>query len=249
MKRFLFPIIGFIFAFLLFSAIEADDAEAQGPCCGVPAHACDWWNPCPKPIPDRKKEVAKALLAQYEKSAMYFSFAALIYCGGGRYLGDDGRSAMGAACLASGAGVIAAKVGADQQRKIIADDPFDPEYQWPYGGRWLLYADLELDQIAPSDNGYVNNIAEHLQAIEFTTNFILVSFDRTVSCYTMMDPCGQWQRERIGYGFIWQGQRLDALAYNFWYLAEQLDGSDGELIDELREFAGWTYWAGGEYQQ
>jgi hypothetical protein len=156
----------------------------------------------------------------------------------------------------------AAAQGAKEYQDRIINDPFDPNYQELYIGRYLSYDDLELSVfvVLADDNPYVQNMAEHIQAIDMLGDRIAVSFDRAMSCYQagiddlFWYDCATWQTYWVQENLVYFGDRFVALAANFSYLADDLEpwigqGVNSDFIYLLREFAAWTDWAGREYQQ
>lgn len=224
-------------------AAERCPSDAHPPPCGPP----------PKVSPEKKIE-AEAAANYHANASMFFSVWEEASCDAVML----GYKPARLVCAGTKAGRIAADKAEKVQRKIAAD-PFDPNYEQPYDMVWRSYDELGLTGLLElsEDDPYIRNILEHIQALDAIGDWLEVAIDRAMSCYEdeqgISHLCYLWQWERVQVGLIWYGQRLQALAANYSYLADELEPDEGNgvnpaFVDFIDEFVAWTDWAGQQYQ-
>jgi hypothetical protein len=245
-----------VFVLLTMVGIEAT-AEAQN--CPLDWHPPPCGNP-PEPVKKEKKRAAEMARNYHTSAIWFFTTWSSVACGADKL----GYKPAKAACVAGGMGLSAAAAAAVREDRI-ASDPFDPQYQELYTGRWLSYDDLgltgwlELAGDGPGVGAFWN-MAEHMQAAEMLGDRVAVSFDRAMSCYSAGIElryylgCEHWQSQWTDDNLRWLGERYVALANSFRWAAQELtpyigDGVNPELVNDLYIEAAWLEWAGWEFQQ
>ncbi len=190
------------------------------------------------PIPQWKKDVAKAN-ADFFASGRTFFDSILLAC--------PYAPIPGIVCKTSSGMVVFLSRAEAAQRKIY-NDPWDGAYCETYNGNWPA---LDSD-VWPTESGYLNNLANNIQRLDFFSDFIYVSANRASSADQAGSNCGDWQRYRVTWGLEQFGYELNEAGNNLWGVAWELEywyGADPEVVQLIRDVASGSQWAAGEFVQ
>ncbi len=238
MKKFLFPIVGAIIAFVLSSAI---DAEAQNcpldwhpPPCGKPPE------PVKSPLIDIIKQAAKY---HQEYAAQIWGMVAASTCVGtvGEPRVDQARAA---ACMI-GASLGAINLGMQKWETLLLEAINGASPQEVV----IMPPELASFDFDTEGDPYLEALADHQNAIGYFGDLIVDSVRITFDCdaWAQYDvrgiECGDNQRAWTEQLLRWQGEKYSAVSSIEDYLADQLaaDLDMGDMKYDA-EVSGWEGW-------
>jgi hypothetical protein len=249
MKKFLFPIVGAVIAFILASVLPAADAEAQNcpqdwhpPPCGTPPA------PVKNPLIDVIKQAAKY---HQEFGVQLWGLVATSSCAGsvGEPRIDEARKAACALGAILG-GINLATLG--WQNRLIE------QINGALGGSQevvMMPPELASFDFDTEGDPYLEALADHRNAIEYFGNLINDSVQITFDCdaWAMYDlrgiECGDNQRAWTEQLLRWQGEKYSAVSAIEDYIVNQLDADVIGQVDDMRYDAQVNGWEGWWMQQ